>query len=111
MRAAEQSSKGRSRSRAPRAATTPERVWRELQLRRRFANWLAAHPLRANGLLDDHHAALDQPTQNDLRGGLAVTPISVSVGSVKRLFRPSANGPHDSICMPWSLINRCSAVR
>jgi hypothetical protein len=24
-----------------RAATTPERVWRELQLRRRFANWLA----------------------------------------------------------------------
>ena len=39
-----------------RAATTPERVWRELQLRRRFANWLAAHPLRANGLLDDHHA-------------------------------------------------------
>jgi hypothetical protein len=69
------------------------------------------HPLRANGLLDDHHTALDQPTQNDLRGGLAVTPISVSVGSVKRLFRPSANGPHDSICMPWSLINRCSAVR
>jgi hypothetical protein len=28
------------------------------------------YPLRANGLLDDHHPALGEPTQNDLRDGL-----------------------------------------
>lgn len=32
-----------------------------------------AHPFRANGLLDDHHAALDQPAQNDLGDGPAVS--------------------------------------
>ena len=36
-------------------------------------------------------------------------PISVSVGSVNRLLRPSANGPHDSICTPRSRMSSCSA--
>src|SRR3954469_14377051 len=37
--------------------------------------------------------------------------ISDNVGSVKRLLRPSANGPHDSVRMPRSRMISWSAVR
>lgn len=148
MRVAEQSSKGRSRPRAPAcgndaraglARASVETAIRELArhrgvvvikeerlaaIHRRDAGHVGigelkiedvhvlAHPLRANGLLDDHHAALDQPTQNDLRDGLDVTrPDLRQRGIGEEVVSSLGKRPHDSICTPWSLINCCSAVR
>ena len=39
------------------------------------------------------------------------SPMSVSVGSVNRLLRPSANPPHDSSCTPCARMTSWSAWR
>ena len=71
------------------------------------------HPLGTHRLGDDDDAALDQPAQHDLGHRLAVRvgDRTSRVGSLNRLFLPSANGPHDSICTPCSAMSCWSSAR
>lgn len=61
-------------------------------------------PFLAHGLGDRDHAALREPAQDHLGAMLLpyFAPIDRSTSCWKMSFLPSANGPHDSICTPFS---------
>ena len=67
------------------------------------------HALLAHRLRNRDDAALHEPTQDRpaRRSCRAFARSRVSTSLLKMSFLPSANGPHDSICTPFSCRNSC----
>ena len=77
------------------------------------------HTLLADGLRDDNHAALDEIAQGGLCRTLVILGTDgyqrfvteeVVASLPKKLLRPSANGPHAIMCVPYCSIICCASI-